>query len=199
MAPDSISMMESNDALGSGRSECIPARYVRFGPFHVDQSRQEIFQNGLRLKLQGKVYQVLVCLLERPGDVVTREELRQKLWPADSHVNYDANVNTTVNKLRQVLGDSTDKPVYIETIPRKGYSFIAQPEFSQLPFPKVSLPLSIAPNASADDSPSPQLAFVSNAAPKSPRLTLIIGALIVAGMLVGAAVATLWLAHATHP
>ena len=90
-------------------------------------------RGGARLKLQGKVYQVLLTLLEKPGEVVTREELRLRLWPADTHVNYDANVNTTVNKLRQALGDSSDKPLYIETIPRKGYCLLVQPEVSDKP------------------------------------------------------------------
>ena len=98
---------------------------MRFGPFQVDQQRQEVSKNGSRLKLQGKVYQVLVALLDKPGEVVTREELRQRLWPADTHVNYDANVNTTVNKLRQVLGGFHGaSSLYIETIPRKGYCLL---------------------------------------------------------------------------
>ena len=109
------------------------ARYVRFGPFCIDQQRQQVSRNGARLRLQGKVYQVLIVLLQKQGEVVTREELKQALWPADTHVNYDANVNTTVNKLRQALGESTDKPLYIETIPRKGYSFISTAEFSDVP------------------------------------------------------------------
>ena len=108
-------------------------RFMRFGPFQVDQQRQEVTRNGSRLKLQGKVYQVLVALLDKPGEVVTREELRQRLWPADTHVNYDANVNTTVNKLRQALGDSTEKPLYIETIPRKGYCLVITSEASDVP------------------------------------------------------------------
>src|SRR5271168_3896950 len=107
-------------------------RFMRFGPFQVDQQRQEVTKNGSRLKLQGKVYQVLVALLDKPGEVVTREELRQRLWPADTHVNYDANVNTTVNKLRQALGDSTEKPLYIETIPRKGYCLVVASEASDV-------------------------------------------------------------------
>ena len=110
------------------------ARYVRFGPFCIDQQRQQVSRNGARLRLQGKVYQVLIVLLQKQGEVVTRDELKQALWPADTHVNYDANVNTTVNKLRQALGESTDKPLYIETIPRKGYSFISTAEFSDVPF-----------------------------------------------------------------
>src|SRR4029077_166486 len=112
----------------------IKARYVRFGPFCIDQQRQQVSRNGSRLRLQGKVYQVLIVLLQKQGEVVTRDELKQALWPADTHVNYDANVNTTVNKLRQALGESTDKPQYIETIPRKGYSFISTAEFSDAPF-----------------------------------------------------------------
>ncbi len=118
----------------------LPSRYIRFGPFQVDQQRQEVTRNGTRLKLQGKVYQVLIALIEKQGDVVTREELRVRLWPAESQVNYDANVNTTVNKLRQALGDSSDKPLYIETVPRKGYCLIAQPEFAEAPLPAAHAP-----------------------------------------------------------
>jgi DNA-binding winged helix-turn-helix (wHTH) protein len=79
--------------------------------------------------VQGKVYQALVALLENPGEIVTRETLRLRMWPKDTHVNYDANVNTTVNKLRQVLGDTNSAPLFVETIPRKGYSFIAKVEY----------------------------------------------------------------------
>src|SRR5215468_932480 len=132
-------------------------RYIRFGPFHIDQQRQQVFRNGGRLKLQGKVYQVLLALIAKHGHVVTREELKQALWPSDTHVNFDANVNTTVNKLRQILGDSTDKPIYIETIPRKGYSFILEPEFGAQPFAQAVLASSngtsqAAANTEADKS-----------------------------------------------
>jgi len=99
-----------------------PARYVCFGTFHLDLKKEELFKDGTRVKLQGKVYQALLALLQKPGEIVTREELRMQLWPSDTHVNYDANVNTTVNKLRQVLGDSPDQPAFVDTIPRKGYS-----------------------------------------------------------------------------
>src|SRR5215467_14263916 len=119
---------EANAELGQS------CRYIRFGSFQIDQQRQQVSRSGTRLKLQGKVYQVLLVLIAKHGQVVTREELKQALWSSDTHVNFDANVNTTVNKLRQILGDSTDKPVYIETIPRKGYSFLAEPEFGAQPF-----------------------------------------------------------------
>jgi DNA-binding winged helix-turn-helix (wHTH) protein len=169
------------------------ARYVRFGPFHIDQNRQQVFRNGVRLRLQGKVYQVLIVLLHKQGEVVTREELKQALWPADTHVNYDANVNTTVNKLRQALGESTEKPTYIETIPRKGYSFISTAEFSAVPFPAA------APEKSHQaESGSVEHANQSAQAgrPASRRgLTLIVVALILAGILLGAGVASYWISH----
>jgi len=109
------------------------ARYVRFGPYDLDLQRQELFRAGLRVALPHKVLEVLLILLEKPGDVVTREALRARLWPPDAQVNYDANVNTTVNKLRQALGDSTDQPAFVETIPRRGYCFIARTEYSNQP------------------------------------------------------------------
>src|SRR5258708_14953418 len=130
MLPEVISMREPADPMTSERIVLYSGRYVHFGPFRIDQQRQEVTRDGSRVKLQGKVYQVLITLLEKPGEVVTREELRFRLWPADTHVNYDANVNTTVNKLRLALGDSSDKPLYIETIPRKGYCLLVQPEVS---------------------------------------------------------------------
>src|SRR3982074_1499434 len=112
------------------------SRYVCFGAFHLDLRKEELLKDGTRVKLQGKVYQALLALLEKPAAVVTREALRMRLWPSDTHVNYDANVNTTVNKLRQVLGDSPDQPVFVDTIPRKGYSFIAKIEYLDQPAPQ---------------------------------------------------------------
>src|SRR6202158_1595934 len=132
MGPDLTSTLEPEMAAGPSRVLPLSSRYVRFGPFQVDQQRQEVSRNGVRLKLQGKVYQVLLALIEKQGEVVTRDELRLRLWPADTHVNYDANVNTTVNKLRQALGDSSEKLLYIETIPRKGYCLIVRPEFADV-------------------------------------------------------------------
>jgi DNA-binding winged helix-turn-helix (wHTH) protein len=115
---------------GAGhRPAKFPARYVRFGAFQLDLQRQDLTKNGGRLRLPGKVCQVLITLLERHGEIVTREELRSRLWASDTHVNFDANVNTTVNKLRQILGDSNEQSIYVQTIPRRGYSFIGTIEF----------------------------------------------------------------------
>src|ERR1700747_3332367 len=138
MTPNFSSTLDPAMDPGFLQEAPIKARYVRFGPFCIDQHRQQVSRSGARIRLHGKVYQVLIVLLQKQGEVVTREELKQALWPADTHVNYDANVNTTVNKLRQALGESTEKPTYVETIPRKGYTFISTVEFSNIPFPAVS-------------------------------------------------------------
>ncbi len=194
MTPNVISTLDTGMDERSNFAPPSGPRFMRFGPFQVDHQRQEVTKNGSRLKLQGKVYQVLVALLEKPGEVVTREELRQRLWPADTHVNYDANVNTTVNKLRQVLGDSTDKPLYIETIPRKGYCLVVPSEASDVP---------AAPLAS-DAAPENVLAMSVAAPFKEPTaersgfwMPLGVVGLILAGMLLGAGITitTLLIGH----
>jgi len=106
----------------------LQSRYLCFGQFHVDLQREELFKDGSRIHVPSKVYQVLLALVEKPGEIVTREDLRSRLWPTGTFVNYDANVNTSVNKLRLVLGDSPDKPVFVETIPRQGYCFVGTVE-----------------------------------------------------------------------
>ena len=100
-------------------------KLARFGLFELDLSAGELRKNGAKLRLQEQPFQVLAFLLERAGDVVTREELRQKLWPADTFVDFDHSLNTAVNKLRESLGDSASSPRYIETLARRGYRFIA--------------------------------------------------------------------------
>ena len=128
-----IPMQFSQPEDGFGAFPKPPARFARFGPFELDFHRQELFRSGSRVQLPRKVLEVLMILTEKPGDVVTREALRARLWPPDQNVNFDANVNTTVNKLRQVLGDSTNQPSFVETIPRRGYVFIARTEFMDEP------------------------------------------------------------------
>src|SRR5437899_10582459 len=98
-------------------------RYVRFGAFHLDLRKEELYKDGARVKLQGKVYQALVALLHKPGEIVKREGLHMQLSPSDTHVNYDANVNTPVNKLRQVLGDSSRLAAVWDTFPLQGHRF----------------------------------------------------------------------------
>lgn len=100
-------------------------RIARFGVFELDLAAGELRKNGAKLRLQEQPFQVLALLLERSGEVVTREDLRQKLWPADTFVDFDHSLNTAVNKLREVLGDSASSPRYIETLARRGYRFVA--------------------------------------------------------------------------
>jgi DNA-binding winged helix-turn-helix (wHTH) protein len=101
------------------------SRIARFGVFELDLSAGELRKNGRKLRLQEQPFQILALLLDRAGDLVTREDLRQKLWPADTFVDFDHGLNTAVNKLREVLGDSASSPRFIETLARRGYRFIA--------------------------------------------------------------------------
>jgi cholera toxin transcriptional activator len=101
---------------------------VRFGVFTADLAAGELRKNGVRIRLQEQPFQVLAYFLERPGEVVTREELRQKLWPADTFVDFDHSLNTAVNKLREALGDSAASPRYVETLARRGYRFLVPVE-----------------------------------------------------------------------
>jgi len=109
-----------------------PSR-VRFSTYEADLRTGELRKHGNRLRLQEQPFQVLSLLLERPGELVTREELRQKLWPADTFVDFDHSLNTAINKLRETLGDSSSEPRYIETLPRRGYRFIAAVERGEPP------------------------------------------------------------------
>src|SRR5437899_7012999 len=98
---------------------------LRFGVFEVDVRAGELRKQGVRIKLQEQPFHVLTVLLQRPDEVVTREELRSENWPADTFVDFDNSLNTAINKLREALGDSADNPRFIETLPRRGYRFIA--------------------------------------------------------------------------
>lgn len=101
-----------------------PVLGLRFGVFEVDFRAAELRKRGLRIKLQDQPFQILALLLEHPGELVTRDELRQTLWSADTFVDFDRSLNKAVNKLRLALGDSAESPRFIETVPRHGYRFI---------------------------------------------------------------------------
>jgi eukaryotic-like serine/threonine-protein kinase len=105
--------------------ETQPASVVRFGAFEVDVRAGELRKQGARIKLQEQPFLVLRVLLGRPGEIVTREELRSQIWSADTFVDFDNSLNTSINKLREALGDSAENPRFIETVPRRGYRFIA--------------------------------------------------------------------------
>src|SRR5262250_2134241 len=103
-------------------------RRARFGAFEVHLRSGQLYKHGIRLRLQDQPFQVLALLLEHPGELVTREELREKLWPADCFVDFDTGLNNAIKKLRDALGDSAEEPRYIETMPRRGYRFIPRVE-----------------------------------------------------------------------
>ena len=111
----------------------------RFGPYEADVGTRELRKHGLRIGLREKSFQVLVALLEHPGEVVTREKLRRRLWPEGVFVDFDNSLNSTVNRLRDVLGDSSAKPRFIETLPRLGYRFIAQVEPARAARPTLAV------------------------------------------------------------
>jgi len=113
-----------------------PSPIFRFGLFEAKTCAQELSKNGTRVKLRGQPFLILEVLLERAGEVVTREEIRQKLWPADTFVDFEHGLNTSIKKLRQVLCDSATEPRYIETLPRLGYRFIAPVEIVLQPGPR---------------------------------------------------------------
>jgi cholera toxin transcriptional activator len=125
---------------------------ARFGVFEVDLNAGELRKSGLKLRLQGQPFQVLALLLERAGEVVTREELQQKLWPSDTFVDFDHSLNTAMNKVREALGDSAANPRYIETLARRGYRFIApvqHPAENPVPAPNPvapPAPISVPPS-----------------------------------------------------
>src|SRR5215468_4256231 len=102
-----------------------PLAVLRFGTFEVDLRAGELRKQGVRIKLQEQPFHVLTLLIQKPGEVVTREELRNHNWSADTFVDFDNSLNTAINKLREALGDSAENPRFIETLPRRGYRFLA--------------------------------------------------------------------------
>jgi cholera toxin transcriptional activator len=133
----------------------------RFGAYEADPGSGELRKSGIRLRVQEQPFQVLLVLLERPREVVTREELRQRLWPADTFVDFDHSLNTVINKLREALSDSAANPRFIETLARRGYRFLAPVEFVQRQTAPPTAPSAIAVPAKISEeptSPSPMAA-----------------------------------------
>lgn len=137
-----------------------PKKVFRFGIFEVDAGSGELRKSGLRLRLQEQPFQVLLRMLERPGEVVSREELRRQLWATDTFVDFDHSLNTIINKLRETLGDSASSPRFIETLAKRGYRFLAAVEVvnGEPPLAVEELGVSAKPAASllthSDDLPT---------------------------------------------
>jgi Tol biopolymer transport system component/DNA-binding winged helix-turn-helix (wHTH) protein len=161
---------------------------ARFGPFEVDLHTHELWKFGTRLKLVGQPFEILVVLLSKPGELVTREELRTRLWPGDTFVDFNHGLNAAVNKLREALSDSAENPRYVETLPRRGYRFIATVEWAgaklvvpEAPSPKLETPIPVeTPRAPRTELPSPA-AVPSNAG--TPSRSALLQYLLGAGVL----------------
>ncbi len=187
MSTQMVPMHSPEQREGSSRVALYSARCIYFGAFHLDIKKEELFKDGLRVKLQGKVYQMLAALLQKPGEVVTREELRLHLWPSHTYVNFDANMNTTVNKLRQVLGDSSDQPAFVETIPRKGYSFVAKVAYAaRPPIPQAPRTVELSPVMAVAEHANGKASFFRTAI-LSRWFTASAVTVVIASMLFGAA------------
>lgn len=133
-------------------------RVIRFSVFEIDRDSGELFKQGRKIKLQGQPFELLVALLDRPGEVLSREELRQKVWPTDTAGDFDHGLNRAVNKVREALGDAAETPRFIETLPRRGYRFIApiEKEPPGVPSP-VDVPAAarLPPDAPPTPPPAP--------------------------------------------
>ena len=130
------------------------AALLRFGVFEVDLAAGELRKNGARIRLQEQPFQVLTTLLQNAGQVVTRENLRETIWPADTFVDFDHSLNTAVNKIRESLGDSASSPRFVETLARRGYRFIA-PVDSAAAAATVSAPALALDNGTRAGAPAP--------------------------------------------
>jgi TolB-like protein/DNA-binding winged helix-turn-helix (wHTH) protein/Tfp pilus assembly protein PilF len=159
------------------------ARVLRFNDFELDVRAGELRKCGVKLRLQGQPLQVLAALLNRPGDLVTREELRAQIWAADTFVDFDHSLHNAIARLREVLGDSAETPRYIETLPRRGYRFIAPVDRAETQSPSSSTPSERPREGPVDLRPTRSRTFLA-----ATILTLFV---------IGSAV---WLAHTgAHP
>ena len=105
-----------------------PPGLIRFGPFAIDPANRELRKHGHLVHLQPQQYAILLLLTERAGQIVSREEIHQRIWGKDTFVDFERGINFSINQIRAALGDDADKPRYIETIPRRGYRFICRVE-----------------------------------------------------------------------
>jgi DNA-binding winged helix-turn-helix (wHTH) protein len=171
-------------APGLSQGPPIAARYIRFGSLQIDQQRQRVFRDGNWVLLQGKALEVLIVLLQKEGEMATRDELKRALWPTETHGNFDANLNTLVFRLRRVLGESTEKVSYIETIPGKGYRFNGTVEFSDIPF--AGMKLATSATSETIDPNRAQEVRVREVSRSGKSLLMLIIALVLVGIFMGA-------------
>ncbi|MBV9303723.1 MAG: winged helix-turn-helix domain-containing protein [Acidobacteriaceae bacterium] len=177
-------------------------RAARFGPFELSLETGELRKHGVRVKLQGKPFHILSALIEEPGHVVTREELRARLWPADTFVDFESGLNTAVNRLRIALGDSAEKPIYIETLARLGYRFVAPVTVSNAPQSTAPVPdlqiKQIEPPEAGSEIVKPELASHQRRRPFASVRNRAVGATILMTALAVALVAVLLPGRSRH-
>src|SRR5450631_4918390 len=162
----------------------FPSPIIRFGSFELDLQEGRLTKAGLRIRLQGQPFQILTILLERAGEVVARDEIRQKLWSDQTFVEFDDALNTAVGKLRVALGDTADNPRFVETVPRRGYRFIApvvwpaRPDRRQKPVLAPTLQIGSAAIAEAPIAALPQSLPVREARRRWPSYVLTLVAVV---------------------
>jgi DNA-binding winged helix-turn-helix (wHTH) protein/Tol biopolymer transport system component len=162
---------------------------IRFGCFELDTQSGELRRNGKKIKLQEQPFQVLTLLLERPGEVLTREELTKRLWPDETYVDFDRGLNKAVTRLRDALGDSAENPRYIETLPRRGYRFIASIASSAAPAANGTSVGAIAPVDGVETQP--EKVPIPERRNRSRHIALLAG-LIAVLLIVGSVVSWRW-------
>ena len=160
----------------------------RFGPFQVNSASGELLKNGNQVKLQEQPFRLLIVLLENAGKVVTREELRHRIWRDDTFVDFDSSLRVAVGKLRGALGDDAENPRYVETIPRRGYRFLAPEAYPDVSTEQRDIPGAVAPPA-AIQSASDHITHAGKSSNSSRRW--IVGSLLLLFVVAGLAVALL--------
>ena len=166
-------------------------RFVTFGPFEADLQSGDLRKQGFKVRLRGRPFDILALLLERPGEVVSREELRERLWTADTFVDFDHGLNTSVNRLREALGDTADNPRFVETLPRRGYRFVAPVEWRS-GRGLLESPAPVDPPSATDASPTEGVATAA-AEPSSKIGRQRLGLAFAAGLLLAALGLAVWL------
>src|SRR5208282_273155 len=158
------------------------ARIVRFGIFEADLTTRELCKGGIRIKLHGQPFEVLAMLLERPGEAVPREVLRDRLWSTDTFVDFDHGVNTAINRLREALGDSAENPRFIETLPRRGYRFIAPVESQASAPPGSNVIPGGVPSSGATPAVIPVAAHLHGTRAKVLALAVVVAIALLVGL-----------------
>lgn len=150
-------------------SEPEPARLYRFGVFEANPVTGELRRQGTRIRIHAQPFQLLCLLLERPGQLLTRDEIARALWPSDTYVDFDHGVNSTINRLREALGDTAANPRFVETLARRGYRFIAPVE--RIPVEQISAVLDTAPRATSEQNAARSAAMLATTdeLPDTPR------------------------------